>query len=444
MKLGRIGTLVLGLSLLSLPLRAQIFAGTPEAQDDPQSRADRARRSEANDAMQAGDFAKALKLLTPLAEAHPKDAHLIFDYALAEDELDQTSAAEASYRQAIADDAAYLDPRVGLGLLLARNGRAAEAHKEFEAAVAVTDGDKELRARAYRAMARLDATTAPAAARDELLAALKLTPETPDDTVMAAELAAHAGNGQAAAEQEYRRALAARPNDPATTAGLAHVLLQEKKPDEAEAILLKALAEQAGDMVLTAQLAAVYVSEGRTAEALPLVEQMHGSRPADGAISRMLADLYVQSSEYDKAEPLLAALAGQAPQDAGLVDDYADSLMHLGRHAEAERLLQRLVAQPHLFDQLPNGKELLGAAASHLALAASENGDPTECLQALALRDTVLPTSPMTLFLRAISYDKLRRSKEAIAAYKQFLAGANGKFPDQEFQARHRLVALEH
>jgi predicted Zn-dependent protease len=260
---------------------------------------------------------------------------------------------------------------------------------------------------------------------------------------MAAELAAHAGNGQAAAEQEYRRALAARPNDPATVAGLAHVLMLEKKPVEAEAILTTALNEHAGDMGLTAQLADVYVSEGKTAQAAPLVEQMHASRPGDGAIARMLADLYEQSSEYAKAEPLLAALANQAPQDAALADDYAETLMHLGRHAEAERLLQRLVAQPHLFDQPPNGKDLLGEAASNLALAASENGDPTECLQALTLRDTVLPTSPSSLFLRAISHDKLRQRKEAIAAYKQFLAVANGKYPDQEFQARHRLVALD-
>jgi len=33
--------------------------------------------------------------------------------------------------------------------------------------------------------------------------------------------------------------------------------------------------------------------------------------------------------------------------------------------------------------------------------------------------------------------------KEAAASYHQFLAVANGQFPDQEWQARHRLIAIE-
>lgn len=436
--------LVLGVGMLAAPLRGQIFVGSPEAQEDAKTRAETANRAAANAALDAGDYAKAVKLLTPLAEAAPKDARLLFDLGLAEDQLDQTSQAEASYRQSIADDPAYLMPRVGLGLLLARNGRGAEAHKEFEAAVAVQDGDKSLRARAYRAMARLDERTAPAAARDELLEALKLTPETPEDTAMAADLAAQATNGQAAAEKEYRRALAAEPNDPGTTAGLAHVLVLEKKTAEAETVLRAALDAHPSDPGLTAQLANVYVAEGKTNDALPLVVTMHTSRPADAAITRLLADLYVQAGDFEHAEPLLAPLVIQSPNDPALADDYADALIHQRDYAKAEELLQRLVAQPSLFAPLPNGKELFGSAASHLAFAASENADPAECLRALALRATVAPPSPSSLFLEAISHDKLRQKKEAIDAYKRFLAAAGGKFPNQEFQARHRLVALNH
>ena len=51
----------------------------------------------------------------------------------------------------------------------------------------------ELRGRALRALAHLDETSNPAAAREELLAALKLTAETPDDVLMGAELADRAG-----------------------------------------------------------------------------------------------------------------------------------------------------------------------------------------------------------------------------------------------------------
>jgi len=46
-------------------------------------------------------------------------------------------------------------------------------------------------------------------------------------------------------------------------------------------------------------------------------------------------------------------------------------------------------------------------------------------------------------FLRATAYDSLRLYKPAATNYKLFLAAAAGKFPDQEFQARHRLKAIE-
>ena len=65
-------------------------------------------------------------------------------------------------------------------------------------------------------------------------------------------------------------------------------------------------------------------------------------------------------------------------------------------------------------------------------------------LQALAARATVLPNSPSSLFLEATAHDTLHQVKEATESYKAFLAVADGKYPDQEFEARHRLVALEH
>ena len=53
------------------------------------------------------------------------------------------------------------------------------------------------------------------------------------------------------------------------------------------------------------------------------------------------------------------------------------------------------------------------------------------------------PTTPI-LFLSAISEDKLHHVKNAIEAYKGFLAASNGANPNEEFEARHRLVTLDH
>ena len=72
------------------------------------------------------------------------------------------------------------------------------------------------------------------------------------------------------------------------------------------------------------------------------------------------------------------------------------------------------------------------------------NNDPTTTLQALEIRDKVLPQSPSSLFLAATAHDKLHQVKQAKDLYKQFLTVADGKFPDEEWEARHRLITLEH
>jgi hypothetical protein len=65
-------------------------------------------------------------------------------------------------------------------------------------------------------------------------------------------------------------------------------------------------------------------------------------------------------------------------------------------------------------------------------------------LQALTLRATVFANSPSSLFLEATAHDKLHHTKQAIDLYKKFLSVANGQFPDEEWEARHRIITLEH
>ena len=419
-----------------------LACGTAGAQDFSHDQVPpaNAARAAANEALEAHEYARALKLLEPLARASPADARLLYDLGSAQDALDQATAAEASYRASITDDGTFVDPRVALGLLLARGGKLAEARTELAGAVALTTGDPPVKARAYRALARIDERTRPANARDELLEALKLSPETPEDTLLAAELAASAGNGAPAAEAAYRRLLVERPNDPEATAALAHLLVENKRAAEAEPLLTSALAAHPGDPSLTVQLASVYGAEGKPERAIPLVAALHASRPQDANLTRLLAGLYLDVKDYSSAQPLLATLAAQSPQDAVLADELGDALIHEKRFAEAEALLTRVVAQAALWPT----PQALGEGAGHLAFAASANNDPAACLHALAVRATVLPPSAPALFLSAISEDKLHHMKAAQLAYKAFLAASNGTNPDEEFEAQHRLAALEH
>jgi tetratricopeptide (TPR) repeat protein len=79
-----------------------------------------------------------------------------------------------------------------------------------------------------------------------------------------------------------------------------------------------------------------------------------------------------------------------------------------------------------------------------LAFAASENKNYDLTIRALngrALLNADLPV--ICFFLRASAYDHLRDYKQAAVDYHHFLEVANGKYPDQEWQATHRLIAIE-
>jgi tetratricopeptide (TPR) repeat protein len=423
--------------------QAQLPAGTTDTTTQPQPAPQDPARAEANAALDKQDYPTALKLLTTLAEKNPTDAHLLYDLAFTQDALSetpaQTSNAEATYRRSIAADATYFDPHLALGLLLARAGKLPEAHAELTTATTLTTDNSLLKARAYRALARIDRTTNYALASAELLAALKLSPETPDDILLSGELAEASGD-PTSAELAYRRILAIDPKNQDATAALIHLLLTQKKPDQAETLLTVALAADPGNPTLNAQLASLYEQQGKTAEALPIVEKLHVAHPGDPTLTRLLARLYTLSDQYDKAATLYAALVIASPQDPTLADDSANALIHLKKFAEAEALLKRAITQPSAFPS----KDDLGLAASHLAFAASQNNDPTTTLHALDIRATVLPQSPSSLFLAATAHDKLHQVKQATDLYNQFLTVAQGKFPDEEWEARHRLLALEH
>jgi Flp pilus assembly protein TadD len=432
--------LVASLFVAGVSTAQNLPAGTREADSASPQDATNAQIRAAESALETGDYAAAITALKPLAAAQPKNAHILYDLGFAQEHTGDDTAAASSYRAAIAADPSLAEAQLALGLLDARSGNLDAAHREIQSASNGTDS--LLRARALRSLAVLDEHINPDASRDELLEALKLTPETPADMLLAARLAEHA-QAYPEAEAAYRRLLAATPNDPEATAGLAHVLTAQGKAADAEALLTSALKTTPADPRLLAQLAAVYGAEGKPEQAIPMIEQLRSSDQAaasNPAITRLLAHLYSLTGDYAKAEPLFRTLVSQNPKDPTLLDDLATTLVEQQTFPEAQTLLARAVAMRSSF---PSDADW-GEAAGHLAFAASRNHDPHTTLQALAERATVLPNSPASLFLEATAHDTLHQYKDAERAYRAFLAMAGGKYPDQEFQARHRLIALEH
>ena len=379
------------------------------------------------------DWKAAQAKLEPWVAAHPADSRALFDLGYAADAQDRFDDAASLYSRAIEANPQSTLAHLSLGLLLARQNKFSDARPELEAVTSKDQGeaDPALKARAWRALARIDQNTDPTVSSNDLLEALKLTPETLDDTLLAASVADQAGE-TAAAESAYRRVLAKDPKSAPANAGLAHLLIAGKQYPEAETLLRAALDQAPGDPALTAQLAAVLAAQDK-GEALPLIQQLHEAHPDDRAISRMLAELLAESGDYAASDIVYAKLIAGAPDDPALLIAHGQNLIRLLKYAEAFTA----------FDRATQLAPANGDGWSGLAFAASRTNQPSVTLHALTERSKLLPEAPSTYFLWATAYDNLHQKAAAATYYHHFLDSSAGKFPDQEWQARQRIKLLE-
>ena len=112
---------------------------------------------------------------------------------------------------------------------------------------------------------------------------------------------------------------------------------------------------------------------------------------------------------------------------------YGASLRDQKKYSEAAREFY-MATQLH-----GDSKEAWGDLAGMLILL---NDFP----QALAALDRVKALggeTPAHFFFRAIMLDKTKQYKPALENYQKFLASAEGKYPDEEFQARQRVRIIQ-
>jgi tetratricopeptide (TPR) repeat protein len=391
----------------------------------------------AEEKLESHDYDAARPRLLGYLQQHPADARALFDLGFVEDSTGQQDAAEQGYRKAIAADPKQFEAHAALGLLYAQTNRADKALPELEAASQLEPAshDEAAKAQVWRSLAQLQLATDPAAARQSLLKALQLAPgrETPADLVLTGQIA-EANDDSDDATIAYKRALAADPSSSGATSGLAHVLLKQKQPQQAEPLLRAAIARHPEDAGLTAQLATALAAEGNDAEAIATLEKLHQLQPANTDVTGMLADAYLRTGAAEKAVPLLAEAVQTAPSNAALLTDYGQSLIYTKQFAAAVPVLERAVAAN------PHDEDAFGG----LAFAHSQLHQDAEVLKDLSARQKIAPDTAETLFLWATSYDNLHQTKQAAEYYDRFLAAARGKYPNEEWQAKHRLVTLGH
>jgi predicted Zn-dependent protease len=388
--------------------------------------------AEAEAAIAKSDWKAAEAKLDTWLAAHPADARALFDAGYVADAQNRLEAAEGLYRRAVEANPQSFEAHVELGMLLARQNKFSDARRELEAATQLDPGEAgaSAKARAWRALAEIDRTDDPAKASGDLIEALKISPESPADTLLAAEIAAQAGQFDAA-EQTYRHILAKDPKSAAANAGLAHLLIARKKYPEAETLLRAALEQTPEDTALTTQLGTVLAAEDK-AEALPLFEKLHETHPKDAAITRMLAAVLDDAGDAAGSDKLYILLLAASPDDPALLVAHGENLIRQMKYAEAYATFNKAT-------QLDANN---ADGWSGLAFAASNTNRPAVTVHALTMRSKFLPEIASTYYLWATAYDALHDKAQAMTYYHHFLDSSAGKFPDQEREARQRLMVL--
>ena len=423
--------------LFPIQSRAQEPANPVSTPDQPAHQVDPALAS-AEAAIAKSDWKTASTQLDAYLANHSTDGRALFDAGYVSDHQNQLDRAAGFYRRAVEANPNSFESHLAFGLLLARQGNRDEAHTELLDATTLDAGEAgpALKARAWRALARLDnpgpdgqgnATLA----SDELLEALKLTPETLDDTLLAADLAEASGEHDTA-EAAYRRVLAKDPKSSGAQSGLAHILIERRQYPDAEKMIRSALQLDPDNPALNAQLATVLAAQDNP-EALPLLQKLHAAYPLDAALTRMLAQVLAEAGDAEASDRLYIPLLAKSPDDVELLVAHGQNLIRQQQYPEALAAFTRAT--------------ILDSANadgwSGVAFAASKLHQPSLVIHALTMRSKFLPEVPATYFLWATSYDTLNDKVAAATYYHHFLDSSGGKFPNQEWQARQRLLVLE-
>jgi tetratricopeptide (TPR) repeat protein len=389
--------------------------------------------TKAEEFIQKNQFADAEPLLKKAVESDPANYVAWFDLGFTENALGRRDESIAAYRKAVAAKPEVFESNLNLGLQLAKSG-SPEAEQFLRAATKLkpTSHVAEGKERAWLSLAHVLEANQPEEAIAAYQQAESLQPKDAEPH-LGAGLLLEKENKFSDAEHEYKEALALDPSSADAVTGLANIYMRGRRFPEAEAALRKVVAAHPDDAAAHIQLGRVLAAEGKNEDAISELQAGAKREPGDAALQRDLADLYVAAGKNEDAEKAYRALLATQPNDAALHDALGHSLIREKQFAAAQQeFLTAVKLKPDY-----------GEAYGDLAFAASENKNPELALKALDARAKLLPENPVTYFMRASAYDHLLDVKKAVANYHLFLQGANGKYPEQEWQAKHRLIALE-
>ena len=394
--------------------------------------------AQAEDAIQKNDFTGAETLLRKAIDKDPNNHQAWsyqawFDLGFVLNRLARTDEAIAAYRKSVAAKPDVFESNLNLGLMLVRaNNSEAEQFLRAATTLKPTDHIEEGRARAWLALAHLLENKKPEEALQAYRKASELTPKDPEPHLSAGLL--HERQKEFSdAEAEYKQVLTLDPHNTEAAIGLTNLYMKSGRLGDAEPLLRRLAGERPNDAGIHLQLGRVLAAQGKKDDAIAEIQTALKLAPADSDAQRDLAELLVESKKLPDAEQMYRDLIKGHPNDAELHQLLGEVLLKEHKFPDAQ---QEFIATVKI-------KPDLGDAYGSLAKAANENQNYALTIKALEVRAKLLPETPASYFLRATALDHLRDYKQAAQYYHLFLDAANGKYPDDEWKARHRLIWIE-
>lgn len=388
---------------------------------------------QAETAIEKQDYATAEPLLKKVVASDPDNFAAWFDLGFLYNAQGKNEDSIAAYRKSVAAKAGVFESNLNLGLMLVKAGQP-DAEQFLRAATKLkpTSHVAEGQARAWLSLGHVIETTNPNGAIEAYTQAAHLDPKDPEPHLSAGPLL-EAQNRYADAEQEYKQAFALDPSSTDALTGMANIYMRGHRFTEAEDILRKLVALHPMDAGAHMQLGRMLAADGQPDPAIAELQEALKLAPNDASVQRDLGDLYIDARKYDLAEVQFRSLLATTPNDPEVHYGLGRVLLKQRKFPEAEQeLLTAIKLKPDL-----------GPAYSDLAGAANETKNYELVIKVLDARAKILPEMPIGYFLRATAYDHLREYKPAAENYHRFLATSTGQFPDQEWQARHRLITIE-
>ena len=385
---------------------------------------------DAEDLLQKQQYDQAETRLNALVSQYSDNSQAWFDLGFAESHLNKNPRAVAAYKKAAELSPKWFEANLNLALALAKNGQKAEAASALKSAVQLkpSNGSQQALANAWLLLAQVQEDTDAKSALAAYEKTIELSPSDPEPQFAAGRLMENTGD-LTGAEQHYLKSI--ELGNGAAVGQLITLYIKQKRFADAESLLRKYSAQNPGSVAAHVALARLLAAQDKTAEAIASLEAANTS--ADPAVASELAGLYLEAKQYDKASALFSSLIEKNPNDAEL---------HLGLGTALVRQHNYPLAETELIKALQL-KSSLADAYFDLAFAAQQNKHYELAIRVLDARARLRPEMAGTYWIRAVSYDNLRAYKPAAENYRLFLAASGGKSPDEEFKARHRLIAIE-